>query len=206
MATTVQELKAILDEEEVRYREREDGALVSSWTTKHYTDGDGDKALIIVVELDENGEYIKIFAPGAYKAVGPHQDAFLRACSMIQWRTKLIQFEWDETDGEIRPVVEFPIEDSNLTKNQLMRCIIGICRILDDFHPALERALKEGVVELPERPGARIIPSGQPQVTMIEVLLHSLLEQGKSETDPAVQSARALLAQLKGEGEAPTEF
>ena len=66
---------------------------------------------------------------------------------MIQWRTKLIQFEYDAKDGEVRPVVEFPLMDAPLTGAQLMRAVNGLVELVDSYHPVLRRALDGGVVE-----------------------------------------------------------
>jgi hypothetical protein len=114
--------------------------------TQHYEDSDGDKTLLVVIALEENGEYIKIFAPMAMKAKGRHTDDLLKACAMVQYKTKLIQFEYDEDDGEIRPMVEWPIEDGTITAKQIARAVHGLVTLVDRFYPVLAQAAAKGKI------------------------------------------------------------
>jgi hypothetical protein len=66
----------------------------------------------------------------------------------IQWETKLIQFEYDDTDGEIRPIVEWPVEDGTVTSMQLARAILGLVMIVDRYYPVLEQAAHGHGVDL----------------------------------------------------------
>jgi hypothetical protein len=59
--------------------------------------------------------------------------------------TKMIQFEYDIDDGEIWAIIEFPLEDALLTKNQLMRCIRGITGILEEYHEMITDAINDGI-------------------------------------------------------------
>jgi hypothetical protein len=149
MAMTIQEVEALVQEIGLKYG-NEEGTLMLGCGTKTYTNADGRKVLFMGIGLWEGGEYIRIEAPHALKAAGPHVDAFLKACMMAQWRTKLIQFEYDEEDGEIRAVVEFPLEDGKITAKQLGRCLMGLVSLLDGLYPTLKRALDEGVIDFPE--------------------------------------------------------
>lgn len=151
MGITIDDVAKQMEALELKFKKRDEEHLVFAMRMKRYRDPDGDDGLGLVIRLSENGGYFELFAPQAFKAVGPHVDAFLKACAMMQWRTKLIQFEYDASDGEIRPIIEFPIEDGTLTQKQLSRCIGGICQLVDDYYEPLKRALGEGVVEFPER-------------------------------------------------------
>ena len=148
MATTLQEIASFLQANDLKFRERDETTIVTGFSgLDHYRDTDGDPAIGIVIRLEEDGRYLKIFAPNAYKI--PVEDAgpVLQACSMVQWRTKLVQFEYDESDGELRPIVEFPLEDSALTERQLMRCVHGLVQLVDHYHGVLVRARDEGEIE-----------------------------------------------------------
>ena len=101
-----------------------------------------EKRLVVVVLLEENGEYIKVFSPHAFEAKGRHAGDVLKACMEIQWETKLIQFEYDESDGEIRPIIEWPVEDGSVTSKQLARAITGLVLIVDQYSPVLEQAAR----------------------------------------------------------------
>lgn len=148
MSITIQEIADYLDQNEVHYGKDESGTLVMTFVTDNYCDcDDGDKSLLIVISLEESGEYFKCFAPAAFKVTGPNTRAFLEACASIQWHMKLVQFEYDPSDGEVRPIIEFPVEDGTITAKQLLRCIHGLAQIVDDAYPILDKALKMGVVD-----------------------------------------------------------
>lgn len=147
MAASVPEVTAFLDALDLSYHVTEREDIVLTFTTETYRDVDDELRLLLVIRLEEKGEYFKLFAPEAFAVTdGTHLDAFLRACAIVQWRTKLIQFEFDERDGEIRPIVEFPLEDAPLTQAQTRRCIVGMVQLLEEYYPTLRRALHEGEV------------------------------------------------------------
>ena len=147
MATTLTDVSRMLDAESVRYHEHDATTLTLVYNTDRYVNPEGEKALLLAIELDEGGASFKLYAPLAYRP-DANLDAFLRACMVVQWETKLIQFEYDRHDGEVRPVIEFALEDAPLTARQLFRCVNGMLALLERYHPTLQRAADEGVVEV----------------------------------------------------------
>jgi hypothetical protein len=116
--------------------------------TKEYVNPtNNERKVVIILALEEDGEYLKVVAPMAFKAGGEHFWETLKACLQIQWATKLVQFEYDEKDGEIRPIVEWPIEDGTVTPTQLYRAIKGLVGLIDASYPVLERAARTGEVD-----------------------------------------------------------
>lgn len=173
MAITIEQLEGYLKEEGVRFTRHTPDALVMVFGgLERYRDEDGDDALAIRVRVTEDGEFLAIEAPKAFVARGPHVDAFLRACAVVQWRTKLVQFEYDANDGEIRPIVEIPVEDGTITKKQFMRSLIGLVKIIDTFYEPLQKALADGVVEL--EPG---YPAGAVPADLLRGMLMALPEE-----------------------------
>lgn len=147
MAITMDHLENLFKELKLKYRRKDErSAIETGFQTTHYRDKDGDDGLMVVVMLREDGEYVSIFSPMAYKIDGPHVDIFLKACMIVQWQTKLIQFEYDPDDGEIRPVIEFPLEDGTLTARQLHRCLRGLTQLVDDHDAMLRQALETGEI------------------------------------------------------------
>ena len=69
---------------------------------------------------------------------------------MVSWKTKMIQFEYDDSDGEVRAIIEFPLEDAELTRRQLLRSVQALVQIVDKYHPVIYKALREGVIEFDE--------------------------------------------------------
>ncbi len=149
MITQAELLKRLRAIPGVRPQER-DGRFVVIFKTDAYKDTDGDKLLFIFIKLEENGEYIKIYCPMAWAIKGnKHAAAFREACMEIQFLTKLLQFEYDPRDGEIRPMIEWPIEDGTVTSPQLARAISGMKSLIDKYAPVLDKALATGKIDLP---------------------------------------------------------
>ena len=154
MATTISELSAFLDAHGVRHDARDEATIVTGFgKLDRFRDAAGEPHIRIVIRLEEGGQYVKVFAPNAYQIPLDDAGPVLQACTMIQWRTKLVQFEYDETDGELRPIVEFPLQDAPMTADQLMRCITGLVGLVDHYHPVLALARDTGEIVFDESDG-----------------------------------------------------
>ena len=152
MATTYEEIRSFMDMEGLKYRMSDDGTyLRTGFHMYKYRGATGDDGIPLTIRLSEDGEYLEIYAPAAYTYKdGPNVGAVLQTLLMIQWKTKLIQFEYDAGDGEIRPTVKVPLEDAKLTQKLLKRVLMGIPRVIDKYHPAITRAIETGVIEFPQ--------------------------------------------------------
>ena len=147
MASTIAELSSFLDARNVQHEIADAATIVTGFGgLDAYRDADGEAHVRVVVRLEEDGQYVKVFAPGAYQIALDDAGPVLQACAMIQWRTKLVQFEYDESDGELRPIVEFPLMDAAMTADQLLRCLTGLVGLLDHYHPVLARARDTGEI------------------------------------------------------------
>ena len=150
MATNIDEVKKFLDEEGKKFREfGEKNYIRTGFITENYTDVDGEKLCHLVVAVEEDGEFLKILAPKAYQfpkdASSYNKMALFQTLLQISWQTKMVQFEYDPDDGEVRAIIEFPIEDSTLTSKQLMRCIYGITGVLEKYHEQITDAMRSGL-------------------------------------------------------------
>lgn len=152
MPATIEQITEFLEAEGLECK-IEDGFIRTVFRTSTYRNGDGDPVVGIVVVLDdlENaGEFLKVIAPNVYNySDGPHKAALFQLLLMISWDTKMIQYEYDAGDGEVRAIVEFPIADSTLTMRQFMYCLHGITTLIDENHEAVVAAMTKG--ELPKR-------------------------------------------------------
>jgi hypothetical protein len=104
--------------------------------------------LLVVIQLDEEGRFFKLFAPEVLAGVKdhPHKTAILQTMLSISWETKMLQWEYDPSDGEIRAIIEFPLEDSTLTAQQFNRCLDGLIEIVGDWAlPRLHRVMETGI-------------------------------------------------------------
>ncbi|RME56210.1 hypothetical protein D6779_10940, partial [Candidatus Parcubacteria bacterium] len=115
MATTYDEIIGYLEEEGLKFTDLRDenAGLVIVFAKSE----DDDKPEKVVIKLDENGEFVHFFEPMRYKYLdGEHKEKVLETLLAIQWESKMLQWEYDRNDGEIRACIELPLEDAPLTK------------------------------------------------------------------------------------------
>ena len=88
-------------------------------------------------------------APHAYNmpktASSFHKMALFQTLLQISWQTKMVQFEYDPDDGEVRANIEFPLMDAPLTQKQMRRCLMALANILDDQHEHIRDAIQCGL-------------------------------------------------------------
>ena len=53
----------------------------------------------------------------------------------------MVDFELDVNDGEVRPTIDFPIEDGDLTAKQVFRCCQTLAQVLDGLDPFIRHSL-----------------------------------------------------------------
>lgn len=147
MATSLDEIQEHLRALGLRYAvpDGDPLAIYTVFGTELYRAPDGSDQLFLVVRVEEDGRYLKVFAPDAFRVPAEHLDPFLRACAMLHYRTRLIQFEWDAEAGVV-PMVELPLEDAPLTRLQLERCVKGLVALLDEYHDVLTEVARTGEV------------------------------------------------------------
>ncbi|BAC08113.1 hypothetical protein [Thermosynechococcus vestitus] len=107
--------------------------------------GDHLERFIVVIELDEGGEFFKLYAPNLLPGIKNHpfREAILQTLLCISWQTKMLQWEYDPNGGEVRAMIEFPIEDSTLTERQFFRCLGALVEIVDNTVPRLRQLVQQ---------------------------------------------------------------
>lgn len=146
MGATLEQIAEYLDNKGWAYKLDEEESRIL--TGVH---ADNLEDFLIVIQLDEDGEFFELFAPRVLSGVKdhPHKEAILQTMLLISWETKMLQWEYDPSDGEIRAIIEFPLEDSTLTERQFNRCLYGLVQLVDEV--ALPRL--QTVMETGEDPG-----------------------------------------------------
>ncbi len=146
MGATLQQIAGYLDNKGWKYKLDEDECRI---LTGVYAEN--IQEFLIVIQLEEDGEFFELFAPRVLSGVNnhPHKAAILQAMLCISWETKMLQWEYDPSDGEIRAIIEFPLEDSTLTERQFNRCLFSLVELVDEI--ALPRL--KTVMETGEDPG-----------------------------------------------------
>lgn len=177
MGATLQQIAEYLDNRGWTYDlEEESGRIVTG------VQADNVEDFVIVVQLDEDGRFFKLFAPHVLSGVQehPHKSAILQTMLCISWETKMLQWEYDPSDGEIRAIIEFPLEDSPLTEKQFNRCLAGLVQIVDDVAiPRLLAVMETGRDPGDEDMGERILLTIQEQAPGLLELLEKAMEARK---------------------------
>lgn len=177
MGATLEQIASYLDNRGWDYRlNRDQSCIVTAVRAENTND------FIIVAQLDEDGEFFKLFAPHVLSGVKnhPHKNAILQAMLSISWETKMLQWEYDPSDGEIRAMIEFPLEDAPLTERQFSRCLTGLIQIVDDFAmPRLKQVMETGFDPGDEEAGERLLLALQEEMPGLLGMLERAMEARK---------------------------
>jgi hypothetical protein len=152
MATTYDTIRTFLDGPGCAYQfDEEQQVLVTGFKTENYVSPAGEKGIPVIIKLEENGEFLKVFSPAVYHVpADQNQLGVFLVLLHICWRTKMLQYEYDPTDGEIRAMIEFPLEDAELTERQFMRIVFSLVELVDRYDPVIRRAIETGEVDFHE--------------------------------------------------------
>jgi hypothetical protein len=177
MGVTLQQIAKYLDNLDWDYElEQEADRIITG------VEAENVEELLIVVQLDEDGKFFRLFAPQVLAGVKnhPHKEAILQTMLSISWETKMLQWEYDPSDGEIRAIIEFPLEDSILTEKQFNRCLRGLFQIVDGVAiPRLKEVMKTGFDPDNLDMGERLLLSIQEQAPGLLELLERAMEARK---------------------------
>lgn len=148
----LEQIEAILVAQGLKYRLQADH-IVTGFATRHYRDASGRAGVAIVIRLSEQGTLLEFMAPGLYCSQGCHHSAALFQVLLdITTRTKMIRFEHDATDGEVRCSIDFPIEDGKVTPRQFRRLLDCLAESVDRWAPVIRHAMDTGCIDLERRP------------------------------------------------------
>jgi hypothetical protein len=177
MAANVQQIGKYLDNLGWDYRiDGEEDRIITG------VEADNIQDFLIVVQLDEEGRFFRLFAPQVLSGIQehPHKAAILQTMLSISWETKMLQWEYDPSDGEIRAIIEFPLEDSNLTEKQFNRCLTGLIQLVDSVAmPRLQAVMDTGSDPGNLQLGERLLLSIQEQAPGLLDLLEKAMEARK---------------------------
>ncbi|MDQ6993558.1 MAG: hypothetical protein Q9M31_08780 [Mariprofundus sp.] len=142
MATTYEEIIGYLKEDGLSFDDRRDSdeGLVLFFSKSEMD----DKPEVVSIKLDEDGEFIHFYEPQRYTFLpGLSNEKVFELLLIIQNETKMLQWEYDPADGEIRACVELPLEDALLTKRLFMRVLNGLVKMMDVSHERILSMLEQ---------------------------------------------------------------
>lgn len=150
MPTTVDQLKSICESLEIKLKPNpEQERTFHAWfETGNYVNDKGEKLLVLVFELNENGHYLEILAPEVYNLKGSRSKGHaLAVLTEMAFRTRSLQCEFDNNDGEVRYSVDHWIMDTQLSAQQVDRLVEVLLRCADAYHPVIVKARDEGKID-----------------------------------------------------------
>lgn len=177
MAATLKQIASYLDKKQWKYRIDEEGCRI---LTGVY--GENLEDFLIVIQLDEEGEFFEMFAPRVLSGVKdhPYKTAILQTMLAISWETKMLQWEYDPADGEIRAIIEFPLEDSTLTERQFNRCLHSLVELVDELAlPRLNAVMETGEDPGDLQEGERLLLALQEEAPGLLTVLERAMEARK---------------------------
>ncbi|KAM3093149.1 hypothetical protein ACKFKG_20320 [Phormidesmis sp. 146-35] len=177
MGTTLEQIATYLTKKGWKYRLDPEECRI---LTGVY--GENIEDFLIVIQLDEDGEFFELFAPRVLAGVKdhPHKDAILQTMLCISWETKMLQWEYDPSDGEIRAIIEFPLEDSILTERQFNRCLHSLVQLVDELAlPRLKAVMETGEDPGDIEEGERLLLTLQEEAPGLLTLLERAMEARK---------------------------
>jgi hypothetical protein len=127
---------------------------------------------VIVISVLEDGEFVKMYTPQLLQ-IKDHRfkGVVFQTLLNIAWQVKMLRYQYDVTDGEVRAAIELPLEDAPLTERQFNRCLSGLIDLVDRVSmPRIQAVLSNG-----EDPGDKSIPQRMLEELSDEQL--DLLEQ-----------------------------
>jgi hypothetical protein len=152
MTTTLDELAQHLDRREWRYQIDRNQSLLMTGVV-----GENVQQLAIAIKLSENGEFVQFITPKLLQVLEhPYKAVLLQTMLHICSQVKMVRFEYDRNDGEVRASIELPLKDMPLSDRLFDRCLSGLISIIDEqAMPRLQAVLATGVDSGARAPASR---------------------------------------------------
>lgn len=141
MATTLNQIAGYLDNRDSKYDFQPENSRIITGVNADNVD-----PFAIVITLTEEGKYLELAAPQLLQVQNHlYKGVIFQTLLAISWSTKMLRWEYDPIDGEIRASIGFPLEDSPLTEQQFNRALSGLIHIVDEYAmPRLKIVLATG--------------------------------------------------------------
>jgi hypothetical protein len=183
MPVTIEQIREFLDDYDLQYQvdEEREAILIGfeldpAWTS--YRDQSGEPTMRLVIRAMEEGEFLSIFVPQAWGVADcQHKAAVFEAIASIQAQYKMLRFDYDPTDGEIRPNMEIPLEDGGITCRQFHRVMHGLYLGVQRFDGVIRHAMATGEVSFASVPAEELAEESIEEPSPTLPRLHQLAEQ-----------------------------
>lgn len=148
MGTTLPQIAQYLDERAWKYKLDEENERIITGVKAENVEN-----FWIFINLKENSEYFQMVAPELLTGIKDHiyKGVLFQTLLALSWETKMVRWEYNLLDGEVRASIDFPLEDGILTQRQFDRCLDSLIRLVDEL--AVPRL--KTVLEIGEDPGEK---------------------------------------------------
>ncbi len=153
MAITFDDLCAVLDAGEIKYRPYDESTLLTVFSWE-------DERVDLVCSLWEDGEFLDIRTINLAHLPrhGTLAARALPSVSRLNYAYKVARVSWDE-DGELVVGASLPIEDRpELTRDQVAGLITAVCQVAVDLRGCLVTARAEPIQD--DEDGHEDVPRG----------------------------------------------
>jgi len=135
----------------------DNGQFVLTFETRRYRNPAGEKSLMVLVTVSEHGRHLEVAAVNAYSASDAKDVGKLCEFLMGQnYITKLLRWELDRCDGEIRALVDVAPIDGGVTFDAFMRILMTFPIVLDSLHPTIAKVMATAKLPPPSRTNKRL--------------------------------------------------
>jgi len=150
MPTNPTDIQAFLDQRKLKYsHEKGSNKFQSGFTTDNYLNASGKNMFTFNIFCEDDGEIVRIIAPNLFtvppQATAKRKAVVWQTLHQVNWNCRLVAFEYDINDGEIRALYNIPLGDSSLGLQQLMNGIYSMPSALDQYAPDIVRAIEFGI-------------------------------------------------------------
>ena len=117
---------------------------------------------MLVVTVAEDGEYLKVATCNAYSTQDAKDVGVLCEFLMGQnYDTKLLRWQLDRCDGEIRVLADVAPADGGITYDAFLRTLMAFPLVLDSLHPSVAKVMATAELPAPIRIDKRLRTSGR---------------------------------------------
>ena len=129
-------------------KERYPNSLFLAIPTERYINPDGQRILLVIVSVLEDGNYVRLEVPRVlHLEAHEHFEAELyQLLLFLCFVTAIVQADYQPhgDSGVINASVEVPVMDSTFTQLQFQRCVIELVRFAENFYYFLNRVRNTG--------------------------------------------------------------
>lgn len=157
MGTSIEQVEAFLEAEDVPFTRTENALKVVCGMRSFVSHHTGDHAMEMFLDVSDSGESIEIYCPRLYDlrlAVNP--GAVCELLMSLNYQSRMLVWELNRSDGEIRVTVGLAIEDGELAPGTLRQILSIVPKAVDYWHSTIARAISTG--ELPPPAPSRYEP------------------------------------------------